>query len=118
MSIALALNGANLYGYIKCKVGTNDNTSSFSNFSSNFVWQQLIKNVSSFLIINFISIILKFQISRNKYSSKKYRFSLSCVESWAESQGVGRNGALQMLVALGTWKLIRLIQIPITICLL
>ncbi|KAL0271004.1 UNVERIFIED_CONTAM: hypothetical protein PYX00_008250 [Menopon gallinae] len=45
VSIALVLNGANLYGYVKCKVGSNDSmTSSFSNISSNFVWQQLIKN--------------------------------------------------------------------------
>ncbi|EEB17532.1 conserved hypothetical protein [Pediculus humanus corporis] len=50
VSIALALNGANLYGYIKCKVGANEGSSSFSNFSSNFVWQQLIKNVSNILL--------------------------------------------------------------------
>ncbi|KAK6630813.1 hypothetical protein RUM43_013535 [Polyplax serrata] len=55
VSIALALNGANLYGYIKCKVGSTEGSSSFLNFSSklvnmNFVGQQLIKNATTSII--------------------------------------------------------------------
>lgn len=39
--IAMTLNGANLYGYIKCRYGTNTNLNSAA---SDFVRNQLIQN--------------------------------------------------------------------------
>jgi len=44
--IALTLNGANLYGYIKCKFGTKENLSSVT---SDFVKQQIFQNAASFM---------------------------------------------------------------------
>lgn len=41
VSIALTLNGANLYGYYKCKVGSSE---SFTTLTSNFFRKQLIEN--------------------------------------------------------------------------
>ncbi|XP_075225994.1 putative Golgi apparatus membrane protein-like protein CG5021 isoform X2 [Lycorma delicatula] len=45
--IALALNGANLYGYTKCKLGSSG--SSFSSFTSDLFRRQVIQNMSSFV---------------------------------------------------------------------
>lgn len=53
--IALSLNYANLYGYIKCKFGQNsDNStlgSNITSFTSDFIKKQLFQNVSYFLKI-------------------------------------------------------------------
>ncbi|CAG2054881.1 unnamed protein product [Timema podura] len=49
--IALVLNGANLYGYIKCKVGHGEKvSSSITNMTSNFFRKQLIDNESMFTL--------------------------------------------------------------------
>ena len=40
--IALILNGANLYGYVKCKMGSDKNISSAT---SDFIRKQVIQNV-------------------------------------------------------------------------
>lgn len=42
--IALVLNGANLYGYIKCKVGESE---SLTSITSNFLRQQVLQNAVS-----------------------------------------------------------------------
>ncbi|KAF2902907.1 hypothetical protein ILUMI_03284 [Ignelater luminosus] len=42
--IALVLNGANLYGYIKCKVGESE---SLTSVTSNFLRQQVLQNAVS-----------------------------------------------------------------------
>lgn len=42
--IALVLNGANLYGYIKCKVGNKD---SLSTVTSDFLKKQVLQNAVS-----------------------------------------------------------------------
>lgn len=44
--IAIMLNGANLYGYIKCKVG---NTGTISDATSSFLRQQVLQNAVSFV---------------------------------------------------------------------
>jgi hypothetical protein len=43
--IGLSLNGANLYGYVKCKVGHNKELS-FSGLTNNFIREQVVQNVS------------------------------------------------------------------------
>lgn len=45
--IALALNGANLYGYIKCKLGHND---SIANATTTFLRNQVLQNALSKVI--------------------------------------------------------------------
>lgn len=49
--IALTLNYANVYGYVKCRFGQNaDNRtlgSTISSFTSDFIKKQFIKNVSN-----------------------------------------------------------------------
>jgi 1,4-dihydroxy-2-naphthoate octaprenyltransferase len=47
-SIAIILNGANLYGYVKCKMGGDKNLTSAT---SNFFKNQVIQNVSTPLSI-------------------------------------------------------------------
>ncbi|KAJ8897969.1 hypothetical protein PR048_003329 [Dryococelus australis] len=48
--IAIILNGANLYGYIKCKVGHGEKiSSSISNLTSNFFRRQLIDNMTNMM---------------------------------------------------------------------
>ncbi|XP_049777082.1 uncharacterized Golgi apparatus membrane protein-like protein CG5021 isoform X1 [Schistocerca cancellata] len=48
--IALALNGANLYGYIKCKIGSNQSVGqSVSSMTSDFFRKQVIQNMTSLL---------------------------------------------------------------------
>ncbi|XP_046993563.1 uncharacterized Golgi apparatus membrane protein-like protein CG5021 isoform X3 [Schistocerca americana] len=48
--IALALNGANLYGYIKCKIGSNQSVGqSVSSMTSDFFRKQVIQNMASLL---------------------------------------------------------------------
>ncbi|XP_059476748.1 uncharacterized Golgi apparatus membrane protein-like protein CG5021 isoform X2 [Neocloeon triangulifer] len=42
--IGLALNGANLYGYIKCKVGANKDLT-LTGFTNTFIRQQVVQNV-------------------------------------------------------------------------
>ncbi|XP_077292230.1 putative Golgi apparatus membrane protein-like protein CG5021 isoform X3 [Arctopsyche grandis] len=44
--ISLTLNGANLYGYVKCKFGTKE---SLSSVTSDFVKTQIIQNAASFM---------------------------------------------------------------------
>ncbi|RZC32957.1 DUF846 domain containing protein, partial [Asbolus verrucosus] len=44
--IALVLNGANLYGYFKCKVGS---TESFSSVTTDFLRKQVLQNAVSFV---------------------------------------------------------------------
>ncbi|XP_011494183.1 PREDICTED: uncharacterized Golgi apparatus membrane protein-like protein CG5021 isoform X2 [Ceratosolen solmsi marchali] len=44
--IALILNGANLYGYVKCKIGSNKNISSAT---SDFFKKQVIHNVTTMM---------------------------------------------------------------------
>lgn len=44
VTIALMLTGANLYGYIKCKIG---NTESLSSATSSFLRQQVLQNAVS-----------------------------------------------------------------------
>ncbi|XP_029041891.1 uncharacterized Golgi apparatus membrane protein-like protein CG5021 isoform X2 [Osmia bicornis bicornis] len=44
--IAIALNGANLYGYVKCKMGKDQNISATT---SNFLRKQVIQNVASMM---------------------------------------------------------------------
>ncbi|GBP74739.1 Uncharacterized Golgi apparatus membrane protein-like protein CG5021 [Eumeta japonica] len=43
--IALTLNGANLYGYIKCKFGAKENLTSAT---TDFVKRQILQNATSF----------------------------------------------------------------------
>jgi hypothetical protein len=43
--IGLTLNGANLYGYIKCKAGLNKELS-FAGLTNNFIREQVVQNVS------------------------------------------------------------------------
>lgn len=45
MCIGLSLNGANLYGYVKCKVGLNKEMS-FAGLTNNFIREQVVQNVS------------------------------------------------------------------------
>ncbi|XP_063235697.1 uncharacterized Golgi apparatus membrane protein-like protein CG5021 isoform X2 [Bacillus rossius redtenbacheri] len=48
--IAIVLNGANLYGYIKCKVGHGEKISnSISNLTSNFFRRQLLENMTNMM---------------------------------------------------------------------
>ncbi|GLH00099.1 hypothetical protein R5R35_014566 [Gryllus longicercus] len=48
--IALVLNGANLYGYVKCKMGSNQSISrSLSDMTSDFFRKQVIQNMSSMM---------------------------------------------------------------------
>jgi hypothetical protein len=42
--IGLTLNGANLYGYIKCKAGLNKELS-FAGLTNNFIREQVVQNV-------------------------------------------------------------------------
>ncbi|XP_046403311.1 uncharacterized Golgi apparatus membrane protein-like protein CG5021 isoform X2 [Ischnura elegans] len=50
VSIALALNGANLYGYIQCKVGHSQKiTTTLSSMTSDFFRKQVAENVVSML---------------------------------------------------------------------
>ena len=52
--IAIVLNGANLYGYIKCKMGHGEKMStSLSNMTSDFFRRQIIQNVSIFLLSDY-----------------------------------------------------------------
>lgn len=44
--IALTLNGANLYGYVKCKFGTKENLSSVT---TDFVRTQIIQNAATLM---------------------------------------------------------------------
>ncbi|XP_066594963.1 uncharacterized Golgi apparatus membrane protein-like protein CG5021 isoform X2 [Prorops nasuta] len=44
--IAIILNGANLYGYIKCKMGSNQN---LSTATSDFLRRQVLQNVTSIM---------------------------------------------------------------------
>ncbi|XP_066994378.1 uncharacterized Golgi apparatus membrane protein-like protein CG5021 isoform X2 [Anabrus simplex] len=49
--IALVLNGANLYGYIKCKMGSGQSLgSSISNATSDFFRKQVIQNMASLMM--------------------------------------------------------------------
>lgn len=41
--VGLILNGANLYGYVRCRVGTREKLSSMA---TNFIGTQMLKNVS------------------------------------------------------------------------
>lgn len=54
--IALVLNGANLYGYIKCKMGNDKN---ISTVTSDFIRKQVIQNVyfHEYLTNNFSCIL-------------------------------------------------------------
>ncbi|XP_033210826.1 uncharacterized Golgi apparatus membrane protein-like protein CG5021 isoform X2 [Belonocnema kinseyi] len=45
-TIALVLNGANLYGYVKCKMGSDKNISSAT---SDFIRKQFIQNMASMM---------------------------------------------------------------------
>lgn len=47
--IAIVLNGANLYGYIKCKMGNDQN---ISTATGDFIRKQVIQNVSSMMTRN------------------------------------------------------------------
>ncbi|KAJ9575478.1 hypothetical protein L9F63_007683 [Diploptera punctata] len=48
--IAIVLNGANLYGYIKCKVGRGEKVStSLSSMTSDFFRRQIIQNMASLM---------------------------------------------------------------------
>lgn len=56
VTIAIILNGANLYGYIKCKMGSDKNISSAT---SDFFKKQVIQNVR-LILLNNIRANLKF----------------------------------------------------------
>lgn len=48
--IALVLNGANLYGYVKCRMGSNQSISrSLSDMTSDFFRKQVIQNMTSMM---------------------------------------------------------------------
>jgi hypothetical protein len=49
--IALMLNGANLYGYLKCRMGGNDAsvTTNVSNMAKNLLQKQILQNAMAFL---------------------------------------------------------------------
>jgi len=48
VSIAIVLNGANLYGYVKCKMGNDQNISAAT---TDFFRKQVIQNVYSYIKI-------------------------------------------------------------------
>lgn len=48
VSIAIVLNGANLYGYVKCKMGNDQN---ISTATTDFFRKQVIQNVYSYIKI-------------------------------------------------------------------
>ena len=58
MCIAMALNGANLYGYVKCKMGGDKNITAAT---SDFLRKQVIQNVSC------TQNIIKFNLFKIKY---------------------------------------------------
>ena len=54
--IALSLNGANLYGYLRCKLGKGTNlTGAVSNYANGFFRQQVMDKVHQILVIHWIT---------------------------------------------------------------
>lgn len=49
ISIASLLSGANLYGYVKCKMGKDQNISAAT---SDFLKKQVMQNVSKFIVLH------------------------------------------------------------------
>lgn len=53
--IAIVLNGANLYGYVKCKMGNDQNISAAT---SDFIRKQVFQNVYIFMTLNIFLLYL------------------------------------------------------------
>ncbi len=53
--IALSLNGANVYGYLRCKLGKGTNlTGAVSNYANGFFRQQVMDKVNQILLVHWI----------------------------------------------------------------